>query len=77
MEKHAMATLDRLTGILSDDFGVTDPNAINGSWNELDLNSMEVVNLLNAVNKEFGTDISIEEAENFNGVADLIARIDG
>ena len=66
---------DRVAGLASKLLNISDKAALDSSVSDLGVNSMDAVAFLKAVNSEFGTSISADEAANFSTLRALIDHL--
>ncbi len=62
---------DQVAGLASKLLNI-DSSALDSNVSDLGVNSMDAVAFLKAVNSEFGTSISADDAAKFNSLRDLI-----
>ena len=71
------ATYDRVASLLSDRLGVTaDDISPEATFDELDLDSLDLVEFALGAEEEFGVRISDDEAEGLKSVGDAVALLE-
>ena len=71
------ATLDRVSTLLSERLGVpADDISPEATFDELDLDSLDLVEFALGAEEEFGVRISDDEAEGLRSVADAVALLE-
>ncbi len=66
---------DRVAGLAAKLLNITDKDAIDSNVSDLGVNSVDAVAFLKAINEEFGTNISADEAGNFSTLRALINHL--
>lgn len=69
----------RIREIIADQLGIEDPESIEMSTsliNDLDADSLDAVEIIMAIEDEFGVEIPDEEAENLKTIADLVEYVE-
>ncbi|HZK24931.1 MAG TPA: acyl carrier protein [Oscillospiraceae bacterium] len=72
-----MDVLSKVKGLISDQLGADEANiALETSFEELDADSLDIVELVMAIEEEFSLEISDEEVENIKSVGDVVRYIE-
>ena len=68
---------ERFGDLVEKHLGISDRTLLDAEVSQLGVNSMDAVNFLNTVNKEFGAEISAEDAAGLSSLRDLIKLLGG
>ncbi len=72
-----ITTYDRVAAVLNDRLGVPDGDiSPEATFEELDLDSLDLVEFALAAEEQFGVRISDDEAENLRSVGDAVALLE-
>jgi acyl carrier protein len=77
-EKHLATTLERVQNIVSDRLGVDAEKVVPSAEfiGDLDADSLDLVEVIMAMEQEFDVEIKDEDAEKIRSVGDAVAYID-
>ena len=72
-------TFDKVKEIIAEQLGVSDVDSITPSTsliNDLDADSLDAVEIIMAIEDEFGVEIPDEDAEGFKNIGDIVEYVD-
>lgn len=70
---------ERIRNIIAEQLGVTDVDSIERTTsliNDLDADSLDAVEIIMAIEDEFGVEIPDEEAEGFKNIGDIVDYVE-
>lgn len=72
-------TFDKVKNIIAEQLGISDIDSITietSMMNDLDADSLDAVEIIMALEDEFGISIPDEDAENFKNIGDIVNYIE-